>query len=104
MNERLERLEHKLAASERRLGQLQLAFALAIVAGLCVGCHVRPAVKAPFEVVDKDGRKLSLADLPGANLEDADLEDADLEDADLTDANLRGAKLGHANLRGGVRP
>ena len=65
MNERLERLEQKLAASERRLGRLQIAFALAVVVGLCVGA-VRPAVtqekgttvKAPFRVVDKEGRTL----------------------------------------------
>ena len=37
MHERLERLEQKLAASERRLGRLQIAFALAVVAGLCPG-------------------------------------------------------------------
>ena len=30
MQERLERLEQKLAASERRLGRLQIAFALAV--------------------------------------------------------------------------
>ena len=63
MQERLERLEQKLAASERRLGRLQIAFVLAVVAGLGVGM-VRPAVtqgkgttvKAPFKVVDEKGK------------------------------------------------
>ena len=63
MNERLERLEQELTATRRRLGQVQIAFALAVVAGLCIG-WVRPAVtqgkdttvKAPFTVVDDDGR------------------------------------------------
>ena len=65
MQERLERLEQKLAASERRLGRLQIAFVLAVVAGLCSGL-VRPAVtqgkgttvKAPFTVVGEKGGKL----------------------------------------------
>ena len=65
MNERLERLEQELTATKRRLGQVQITLALAVVAGLCIG-WVRPAVTqtkgatvvAPFTVVDKDGRRL----------------------------------------------
>ena len=41
MNERLERLEQKLAASERRLGRLQIAFALAVAGWASTPCGQR---------------------------------------------------------------